>query len=88
MSEEEFYNKLKYNFFGTKDSEDFKELVKAYNDKSKKLELYKSIINELEEFLIDMGKIYEEQYEDIDTASIFNVCVLDKLQELEGSDKE
>lgn len=66
MSEEEFYNKLKYNFFGSKDSEDFKELVKAYNDKSKKLELYKSIINELEKWLkeeIDKCKTYGDYNE-------------------------
>lgn len=49
MSEEEFYKKLRHNFFGTEDSEDFKELVKAYDDKSKKLELYKAIIKEVRE---------------------------------------
>lgn len=58
MSEEEFYNKLKYNFFGTEDSENFIELVKAFNDKdneierlNKELEFERQIKKEVREYI-------------------------------------
>ena len=54
----------------------------------KEIERLNNIINEIEDFCIVMGKMYEEDYKDNDIASIFNICMLNKIKELKGVDKE
>ena len=91
MSEEEFYNKLKYNFFGTIDCKDFKELVKAYNDKDKEIERLHSIINEARDYNRKLTKLYdigtmERSNADTNLVILEDKETIDKLKELKDND--
>lgn len=68
MSEEEFYNKLKYHFFGTVDDKGFKELIKAFNDKCKEIKRLKKEVREYigsERFLYNPNFLNSENIEKI-----------------------
>lgn len=63
-----------------KDKE-IKRLNKKYEDAVADYEEQKYIINELEEHLVAMSKIYEEEYKDIDASAHYK-SILDKLKAL------
>jgi len=86
LREEEFYEQY-HQHGGTTiiPTEIFNEL---YDDATEEIERLNNIIKEIEDFCIAMGKMYEEDYKDTDIASIFNICILNKIKELKGVDKE
>ena len=77
MNRTEYIGKLNALYVGDKNC--LEELITAYDEKDKEIERLNNIINELEKYLIEqVERSYSNDYDN----------VLDKLDELKGSEKE
>ena len=77
MNRTEYIGKLNALYVGDKNC--LEELITAYDEKDQEIERLNNIINELEKYLIEqVERSYSNDYDN----------VLDKLDELKGSNKE
>ena len=77
MNKTEYIGKLNALYVGDKNC--LEELITAYDEKDQEIERLNNVISELEKYLIEqVERSYSNDYDN----------VLDKLDELKGSDKE
>ena len=87
MNRTEYIGKLNALYVGEKNC--LEELITAYDEKDKEIERLNNIINELEKWFENMNIEKLATFDDYDIGQ-YNAYkkVIDKLQELKGSDKE